>query len=271
VITRRRPAPLCGTGRPDESIWEVPACYPSMSERADSGDLLDPKKVVREGWNRVSTIYRPPGSPSDAFDHTNTDYREWLQPFFRMLPAGTEVLDLGCGCGIPEARMLSERFRVTGVDISDVQIARARDVVPTGRFFRADMTRVSFPSETFGGVVCLYSLIHVPLEEQPDLLGKVLRWLAPGGLFLVTTGATAWTGVEEGWLGSNARMYWSHADASTYEQWFKERGYRILRRTIVPEGAARHALFLAQKPPAVPPEGGRPASLDLGGRGHFDR
>jgi SAM-dependent methyltransferase len=221
----------------------------SMTRGARSAtEILDPKKVVREGWNRVSTIYRPPGSRADAFDHTNADYREWLQPFSRMVPAGAEVLDLGCGCGTPGARLLSARFRVTGVDISDVQIERARALVPEGRFVRADMTRVSFPRGAFGGVVCLYALIHVPLEEQPDLLEKVFRWLAPGGLFLVTTGATAWTGVEEGWLGSNAKMYWSHADARTYEHWFTERGFQILRRTTVPEGTTRHVMFLVQKP-----------------------
>ncbi|MGA8542661.1 MAG: class I SAM-dependent methyltransferase [Thermoplasmata archaeon] len=216
-----------------------------------STDVVDPKSVVREGWNRVSTIYRPPRSRRDAFDHTNADYREWLQPFFRMLVPGSDVLDLGCGCGTPGARLLSERFRVTGVDISDVQIERARALVPAGRFVRADMTAVSFPRATFDGVVCLYALIHVPLEEQPGLLGKVYRWLGPGGLFLVTTGATAWTGVEEGWLGSNARMYWSHADSRTYEKWFGQKGFRVLRRTIIPEGESRHALFLVQKP--LPP------------------
>ena len=222
-----------------------------MNERArTAAERLDPKRLVREGWNRVSTIYRPPGSRADAFDHTNADYRDWLQPFFRMVPPGTEVLDLGCGCGTPGARLLAQRFRVTGVDISDVQIDRARRLVPHGRFVRADMTRVSFPRETFGGVVCLYSLIHVPLGEQPGLLEKVHRWLTPGGLFLVTTGATAWTGVEEGWLGSNAKMYWSHADERTYERWLTDQGFQVLRRTRIPEGETHHALFLVQKRPA---------------------
>ncbi|MGI0154984.1 MAG: class I SAM-dependent methyltransferase, partial [Thermoplasmata archaeon] len=147
---------------------------------------------------------------------------------------------------------LSERFRVTGVDISDVQIDRARSLVPHARFLRGDMTQVAFPRETFGGVACLYALIHVPLDEQPGLLRRVHRWLAPGGLFLVTTGSTAWTGVEEGWLGSNTKMYWSHADARTYQRWFTEHGFRVLRRTLVPEGDARHALFLLQKRPAPP-------------------
>jgi len=217
-----------------------------------SSDLKDPKRLVREGWNHVSTIYRPPGSRSDAFDHTNADYRDWLQPFFRMLAPGADVLDLGCGCGTPAAQILATRFRVTGVDISDVQIERARALVPGAKFLRRDMTSVSFPGSSFGGVACLYALIHVPVEEQPRLLARVQRWLVPGGLFLVTTGATAWTGVEEGWLGSNAKMYWSHADARTYEQWFGERGFRVLRRTRVPEGASEHVLFLLQKPPPTP-------------------
>jgi ubiquinone/menaquinone biosynthesis C-methylase UbiE len=213
--------------------------YPVQSE-------ADPKTVVRDGFNAVSTVYRPARSPADAFGHTLRAHREWLEPFFRRLRRGAEVLDLGCGCGVPDARLLSERFRVTGVDISDVQIQRARRLVPTARFVRADMTEVALPPGAFSGVVCLYSLIHVPLEEQPGLLAKVARWLAPGGLFLVTTGWTAWTGTEDRWLGSNAKMYWSHADAKTYERWLEGYGFRILRRDRVPEEGAEHALFLAQ-------------------------
>ncbi|HTW39773.1 MAG TPA: class I SAM-dependent methyltransferase [Thermoplasmata archaeon] len=226
-----------------------------MLDREDEPSArADPKWVVREGWNRVSTIYRPPRSRADAFEHTSSDYREWLAPFFRMLRPGAEVLDLGCGCGTPATRMLAQRFRVTGVDISDVQIERARSTVPTGRFVRGDMTEVSFTREAFGGVACLYALIHVPLGEQPSLIGKVHRWLEPGGLFLVTTGATARTEVVKGWLGSNAPMYWSHADARTYQQWFVERGFRVLRRTLVPEPGAKHVLFLLQKPPPAAPK-----------------
>lgn len=224
-----------------------------MAEDPDpSSDLLDPKRVVRDGWNHVSTVYRPPGSTTDAFNHTFADHRDWLQPFFRIVPPGSQVLDLGCGCGVPDAQLLSERFRVTGVDISDVQIERARALVPDAKFVRADMTEVSFRRDAFGGVVCLYALIHVPLNEQPQLLKKVYRWLASDGLFLVTTGATAWTGVEDGWLGSNAKMYWSHADARTYEQWLKEIGFHVLRRTLVHEKGGKHALFLVQKRAAPP-------------------
>jgi SAM-dependent methyltransferase len=218
-----------------------------VSEGQESELLAHPKALVRHGWNRASTIYRPGHGARDAFGHSSEDHVEWLRPLMRVLPKGADVLDLGCGCGVPDAQLLAERFRVTGVDISDVQISRARRLVPGARFLRADMTEVRFRPETFGGIVCLYALIHVPLEEQRPLLDRMYRWLLPGGILLVTTGEEAYTGVEENWLGSNAPMYWSHADAAAYERWLTEAGFKILRRSRVPEGESGHALFLARK------------------------
>jgi SAM-dependent methyltransferase len=221
-----------------------------MTEGQQSELLAHPKALVRHGWNRASTIYRPGHRARDAFGHSWEDHAEWLRPLMRVLPQGADVLDLGCGCGVPDAQLLAERFRVTGVDISDVQISRAKRLVPRARFLRADMTEVRFRPETFGGIVCLYALIHVPLEEQRPLLDRIYRWLLPGGILLVTTGEEAYTGVEENWLGSNAAMFWSHADAAAYERWLASAGFEILRRSRVPEGETGHALFLARKPGA---------------------
>ncbi|MGD0250770.1 MAG: class I SAM-dependent methyltransferase [Thermoplasmata archaeon] len=208
---------------------------------------FDPKTVVRLGWNRVSTIYRPGHRAEDVFGHSISDHEEWLRPFFRTVPRGSEVLDLGCGCGVPDAMLLSDHFRVTGVDISDVQVERARKLVPAAKFVRADMTEVAFRPETFGGILCLYSLIHVPLDEQLPLISRIHDWLRPDGTLLILTGQVAYTGVEWNWLGSNAKMYWSHDDANTYERWLTATGFEVLRRTHVPEGGDGHALFLARK------------------------
>ena len=217
---------------------------PAAGRRA----ATEAKTIVRHGWNRVSRVYRSDESVTDVFGHAHLEYNDWLVPVVRSIPRGSEVLDLGCGCGVPAARLLADRFRVTGVDISDVQIRRARHLVPAAKFLRADMTDVSFPDESFGAVVCLYAIIHVPLEEQRPLLERVYRWLAPGGLFLLIAGEEAWTGEERNWLGSNAKMYWSHADAETYLRWLRATGFAIERRTFVPEGASGHALILAHKP-----------------------
>jgi ubiquinone/menaquinone biosynthesis C-methylase UbiE len=170
-----------------------------------------------------------------------------MRPLLSGLPRGASVLDLGCGNGDPVARGLSRRFRVTGVDISDVQIRRARRLVPDAQFLRADMTTLRFPTGSFQAVVALYSMIHVPLRKQRPLLRRIYRWLSPGGLLLAILGKTAWTGRENSWLGVKAEMYWSHTDAATYDKWLRATGFDILRRKFIPEGNSGHELFLARK------------------------
>jgi hypothetical protein len=71
-------------------------------------------------------------------------------------------------------------------------------------------------------VVALYSMIHMPLTEQPALLRSVASWLVEDGLRLVSAGWSAWTGSDDGWLGSETPMWWSHADVATYRQWLTE-------------------------------------------------
>jgi 2-polyprenyl-3-methyl-5-hydroxy-6-metoxy-1,4-benzoquinol methylase len=163
------------------------------------------------------------------------------------LGPNARVLDLGCGCGVPLVRDLSAAgHRVTGADISDVQIERARRLVPGATFLREDATRAAFPPRSFDAVVCLYTIIHIPLDEQASLLGRVATWLRDGGWLLLTTGHKAWTGPETGWLGGTATMWWSHADAAAYRRWLGAAGFGVVDERYVPEGASGHALFWAR-------------------------
>jgi len=211
-----------------------------------------PKEIVREGWNRASTFYRPDNVGKDVFGHSFADHRKWLRPLSK-LKNGSKVLDLGCGCGVPDALFLSRRFEVVGVDISEVQIARARQRVPGATFFQSDMTKIRFLTGSFDGGISLYSIIHVPVEEQPDLLDRIGRWIRFGGPFILVAGATAWTGTQSDWLGSGADMYWSHADGNSYARWLEHAGFEILRRDLIPEGEATHALFECRKNRAEAP------------------
>lgn len=204
-------------------------------------DTPDPKDVVRRGYDAASLLYR-------ADDADEAEYGPWLDSLRERLPDGAAVLDLGCGCGVPVARSMSAAgHHVTGVDLSEVQIERARRLVPGAVFIRADATEVTFEPESFNAVVCLYALIHIPLDEQPPLLARIVSWLRPGGWMLATTGETPWTGTEDRWLDSDATMWWSHADGDTYRQWIAEAGLVIDEERFVPEGTSGHRLFWARK------------------------
>lgn len=202
----------------------------------------DGSELVRRGYNALSYHYR-------ADDAEDGQYGPWLADLKTRLPAGGAVLDLGCGWGIPVARSLTASgYQVTGVDISEVQIERARRLVPAGTFVCADAAQASFPPGSFDAVVCLYALIHMPLAAQPLLLRRAARWLAPGGWLLVTAGHRAWTGTEDNWLGGPAPMWWSHADAATYRSWIGQAQLQITAEAFVPEADSGHMLFWARLP-----------------------
>ena len=197
-------------------------------------------ELVRRGYDALSYRYR-----SD--DAGPGRYAPWLADLQQRVPVAGSILDLGCGCGVPVARSLAEAgFLVTGVDISEVQIERARRLVPDATFIRADATTVSFPPASFDAVVCLYAIIHMPLEAQPGLLRQAATWLRPGGWLLAVTGHGALTGVDESWLGGSASMAWSQADAATYRSWIEQAGLQVTAQEFVPEGDGGHALFWAR-------------------------
>ena len=102
---------------------------------------------------------------------------------------------------MPTARDLAQRFEITGIDVSVVQIEAAREAAPSAHFFVADMTTVSFPAQSFHGIVALYSMIHVRLATLPGLLTRIHDWLTPGGLLLATLGTIEDEGVQPDWLG----------------------------------------------------------------------
>jgi SAM-dependent methyltransferase len=205
---------------------------------------MSSKEIVRKGYDKVSYAYR---SENESEDLPN--YASWLAELSLLLPQKAKVLDLGCGCGIPATQTLAQNFSVTGVDISPVQIDRAEHLVPSAKFICGDMTEIDFPADSFAAIVSLYTIIHIPLDEQPSLLAKLFEWLQPEGYLLAIVGSRAWTGTEEDWLDvSGATMFWSHTDAKTYESWLEKFGFELRWSKFIPEGDGGHQLILVQKP-----------------------
>jgi SAM-dependent methyltransferase len=207
-------------------------------------DPLEQKRIVRQGYDRLSHAYRSDDTPDEY-----GDYMSWIDTLSQALTEGSEVLDIGCGCGIPATRMLAGRFQVTGVDFSEIQISRARILVPQAEFICGDISEQHFDPGSFDAVVSFYAIIHMPLEEHPDLFAKIGSWLRPGGCFLATVGNEEWTGEEEAYLGvPGGRMCWSHKGLACNLRWIEEAGMKVLWSRFVPEGDSGHALVMAQKP-----------------------
>jgi len=114
----------------------------------------DPVDVARRGYDALSLLYR-------ADDADPDQYVPWIAELVAILGEKSRVLDLGCGCGVPVARDLAAAGHdVTGIDVSEVQIQRARHLAPNAIFVR-------------DAVIALYSVIHLPLSAQPILLSSI--------------------------------------------------------------------------------------------------
>ena len=185
-------------------------------------------EIVRAGYDAIAEQYLAWSLESDW-----PARRLYLGYLLDALAPRSDVLELGCGAGLPATRMLVDAgHRVTAVDLSATQLDLAKRHVPEAWFIQADMVDVELPLETFDAVCGFYSLKHVPRDRHAELLAKVARWLRPGGLFTASFGRTDNPGeIEEDWLG--APMFMSHFDADTSRRMVEEVGFALIRAELV--------------------------------------
>jgi ubiquinone/menaquinone biosynthesis C-methylase UbiE len=183
---------------------------------------LDPKRIVADGYDHIAEQHEV-WACSVRID----ERAKYTALLLEKLSEGAEVLELGCGSGIPTTQQLADKFTVTGVDISAVQVSLAQQRVPEIRFVHSDMTRLAFPEDSFDAVAAFYSMIHFPRQEQADLLHRIASWLRPGGLLVATIGAHASDEyISENFLGKT--MYWSSFDSKTNRRLVRGAGLDII-------------------------------------------
>ncbi|OJF12325.1 class I SAM-dependent methyltransferase [Couchioplanes caeruleus] len=99
-----------------------------------------------------------------------------------LVPATATILDLGCGTGVPTAKIFTESgHRVVGVDIAEGMLRLARDQVPAAEFVRADIRELPDNFGTFGAVTAFFSLLMLSRADIEKTLGRIAGWLEPGG------------------------------------------------------------------------------------------
>ena len=141
----------------------------------DRYGVTDPKQVVRSGYDEIADRYDKWASSFESPELA------WVSELLSRLDRDAHVLDLGCGGGRRPAQIVAAAHRYTGVDLSTVQIERARRRIPSGRFIVADATQLELAPESFDAVMSHFVLGHIPRSEQGPLLEHMHSWLRPGG------------------------------------------------------------------------------------------
>lgn len=112
------------------------------------------------------------------------------------------ILDLACGSGHLAAQLSSEGHRVTGVDVSQAMLTRAREIAPAATFARYDMNAPASFSQRFDAVICLFDSVNHLLDPVAleRLFARVRESLVRDGLFIFDVNSTE--GFATRWKGS---------------------------------------------------------------------
>jgi SAM-dependent methyltransferase len=131
---------------------------------------------------------------------------------------GMRLLDLACGHGRIARELARRGARVTGADISDVLLERARAAEvdePLGiAYLKADVTSEgALAGELFDGIACNHGLADI--DDLDGVLAIVARVLRPGGRFVFSLLHPCFPGWDE-----DAPSSWPLAGGYHAEGWW---------------------------------------------------
>ncbi|MFJ3810190.1 class I SAM-dependent DNA methyltransferase [Streptomyces sp. NPDC090073] len=163
------------------------------------------------------------------------------------------VADLGSGPGYVTALLQERGVPAFGVDVSPAMVSLAREAHPQLRFHVGSMTSLDLPEATLGGILALYSTIHVPDDRLPAAFAEFHRTLVPGAPVLLAFQS----GTEAGRLHLTERFgheialdyYWRTPEQVT--ALLTEAGLEpvaTVRREPADEEKRPRAFLLARKP-----------------------
>lgn len=116
-------------------------------------------------------------------------------------PPTAKVLDIGCGGGGDLYHLVRLGFdpaNVTGVDILEERLSRARELYPRARFIAADASRLDLPDESFDLVFESTMFATLPDEALSAAIAhEMVRLCKLGGYLLLVDWRTPKPGAPE--------------------------------------------------------------------------
>ncbi|WP_208402818.1 class I SAM-dependent DNA methyltransferase [Sphingomonas japonica] len=203
--------------------------------------------------DRIVSLYDRTAAAWDAARQRAGLEDAWLDQFRLGLPDGAEVLDIGCGSGVPIAEMLIERgVAMTGLDASPSLIAIAARRFAKAAWITGDMRGMAL-HRTFDGLIAWHSLFHLPADDQRAMFPRFALHARAGTMLLFTSGLRE--GVTWGeWQGEP--LYHASLDSAEYAGLLAASGFEIVAHQVDDRQAGGANVWLARYAPQISPASG---------------
>lgn len=153
---------------------------------------------------------RPAGSdPSGGWEAIAADFlaarsgigggvvRQWSTS----LPPGGDVVDIGCGSGVPVSQVLVEAgLKICGIDASPTLLSAFRQRFPEAPAACEAAQDSAFFGRQFDGAIAVGLMFLLSENDQARLIARVGQALKPGGRFLFSAPRMpcAWPDLQTG-------------------------------------------------------------------------
>jgi SAM-dependent methyltransferase len=110
---------------------------------------------------------------------TTREHFAMIEPLLDL--EGRDVLDVGAGDGAFARKLADSGARVTGIEVSEDKVARARAAVPECTFLVGVAEKLPVADASQDAVFLINTFHHVPPGRQADAVAEIVRVLRSGG------------------------------------------------------------------------------------------
>lgn len=154
-----------------------------------------------------------------------------------------DVLDLGCGPGVPIANYIIEKgHRVTGIDSSETMIAICRSRFPHMQWLQQDMRETEL-ERRFEAIIAWDSFFHLSHDDQRSMFPVFARHAKPECRLLFTSGPEYGEAFGE---MSGHTVYHASLSADEYRLLLEAHGFQVIKHAINDPECGGHTIWLAE-------------------------
>jgi ubiquinone/menaquinone biosynthesis C-methylase UbiE len=140
-------------------------------------------------WNKVYENFSGNGSVWKNLDPRYEGASPYIVDKIIKIPKNLKILDAGCGDGRNSIYLTKLGYDISGVDLSDSAIGRAKREMKRRKihvdFKVGSLYKLPFGDSSFD--VTFYDLVNIHIEDPDTVLQEFFRTLKKGGLLLFET------------------------------------------------------------------------------------